>query len=48
MSSLTLPQPQKRFGRVDVIRGVDLEVEDGEFVVFVRHRPAAASPRCCG
>jgi len=35
MSSLTLRNLQKRFGRVDVIRGVDLEVEDGEFVVFV-------------
>jgi len=35
MSSLTLRDIRKRFGKVDVIRGVDLEVEDGEFVVFV-------------
>ena len=35
MSSLTLSGIKKRFGKVDVIRGVDLEVNDGEFVVFV-------------
>lgn len=35
MSSLTLRNLQKRFGRVEVIRGVDLDVADGEFVVFV-------------
>src|SRR5690606_3413792 len=26
---------EKRFGAVDVIRGVDLDIADGEFVVFV-------------
>ena len=35
MTSLTLSGIRKRFGRTEVIRGVDLEVEDGEFVVFV-------------
>ncbi|HEV7433748.1 MAG TPA: ABC transporter ATP-binding protein [Pseudorhizobium sp.] len=35
MSSLTLRNLNKRFGTVDVIRGVDLDVSDGEFVVFV-------------
>jgi multiple sugar transport system ATP-binding protein len=35
MSSLTLRNIRKRFGRVEVIRGVDLDVEEGEFVVFV-------------
>jgi multiple sugar transport system ATP-binding protein len=35
MSSLTLSGLRKRFGKVEVIRGVDLQVEDGEFVVFV-------------
>jgi ABC-type sugar transport system ATPase subunit len=35
MTSLALSGIRKRFGKVDVIRGVDLEVEDGEFVVFV-------------
>jgi multiple sugar transport system ATP-binding protein len=35
MSSLSLRNIKKRFGRVDVIRGIDLDVTDGEFVVFV-------------
>jgi multiple sugar transport system ATP-binding protein len=35
MTSLTLSNVQKRFGKVNVIRGVDLTIEDGEFVVFV-------------
>ncbi|GLS32490.1 multiple sugar transport system ATP-binding protein [Mesorhizobium albiziae] len=35
MTSLTLAGIRKRFGKVDVIRGVDLRVADGEFVVFV-------------
>lgn len=35
MTSLSLSNIKKHFGRVDVIRGVDLSVDDGEFVVFV-------------
>ncbi len=35
MAGLTLVDIHKRFGKTDVIRGVDLTVEDGEFVVFV-------------
>ncbi|MCX5517004.1 ATP-binding cassette domain-containing protein [Kaistia defluvii] len=35
MSALTLQNVTKRFGSTDVIRGVDLEVAEGEFVVFV-------------
>jgi ABC-type sugar transport system ATPase subunit len=35
MTSLTLSGIRKRFGRTEVIRGVDLQVDDGEFVVFV-------------
>ncbi len=35
MSSLTLKGVAKTFGKVEVIRGVDLEVAEGEFVVFV-------------
>lgn len=34
-SMLELKGITKRFGAVEVIRGVDLEVKDGEFVVFV-------------
>ncbi len=35
MGSLTLRNIRKSFGAVEVLRGVDLAVEDGEFVVFV-------------
>jgi len=35
MASLTLRNLEKRFGKVEVIRGVDLDIADGEFVVFV-------------
>ncbi|MEO8243625.1 MAG: sn-glycerol-3-phosphate ABC transporter ATP-binding protein UgpC [bacterium] len=35
MSSLSLRGVRKAFGSVEVIKGVDLEIEQGEFVVFV-------------
>ncbi|QFG36008.1 sorbitol ABC transporter ATP-binding protein /mannitol ABC transporter ATP-binding protein [Paracoccus pantotrophus] len=35
MGSITLQQVRKSFGEVEVIPGVDLEIHDGEFVVFV-------------
>ena len=35
MGALTLSQVTKSFGKTDVIKGVDLQVEDGEFCVFV-------------
>ncbi|MCI2400345.1 sn-glycerol-3-phosphate ABC transporter ATP-binding protein UgpC [Aliiroseovarius subalbicans] len=35
MSGVTLNQAIKRYGDVQVIHGVDLEIEDGEFCVFV-------------
>ena len=35
MSGVVLQDIRKRFGDVEVIHGVDLEVEDGEFCVFV-------------
>ncbi len=35
MGSLALKNITKSFGQVDVIKGVDLEVEDGELVIFV-------------
>ncbi len=35
MSSLTLSDVKKTFGATEVIRGVNLSVADGEFVVFV-------------
>ncbi len=35
MASVVLSEIRKSFGAVDVIKGVDLTVEDGEFCVFV-------------
>src|SRR6266446_1002542 len=35
MSRLIVSDVRKRFGAVDIIRGVDLEIDDGEFAVLV-------------
>jgi multiple sugar transport system ATP-binding protein len=35
LGSLTLENIRKSFGKVDVLKGIDLQVEDGEFVIFV-------------
>ena len=35
MGQVTLRNIRKSYGRTEVIRGVDLEVRDGEFLVFV-------------
>ncbi|MET0597169.1 MAG: sn-glycerol-3-phosphate ABC transporter ATP-binding protein UgpC [Mesorhizobium sp.] len=35
MGSLKLDSVRKSFGKVDVLKGIDLDVADGEFVVFV-------------
>ena len=35
MGSLVIRDVRKSFGRVEVLKGIDLEVQDGEFVVFV-------------
>ncbi len=35
MGSLKIENVKKSFGKVDVLKGIDLDVEDGEFVVFV-------------
>ncbi len=35
MGKITLKSVRKSFGEVDVIPGIDLSIEDGEFVVFV-------------
>ncbi len=35
MSSITLKSVEKWFGAVQVIKGVDLEIAEGEFVIFV-------------
>ena len=35
MANIQLKDVRKSFGVVDVIKGVDLEIESGEFMVFV-------------
>ncbi|MBI4048219.1 MAG: ABC transporter ATP-binding protein, partial [Devosia nanyangense] len=35
MSALTLSRLRKSFAEVEIIKGVDLDVNEGEFVVFV-------------
>ncbi|MBL0372313.1 sn-glycerol-3-phosphate ABC transporter ATP-binding protein UgpC [Rhizobium sp. KVB221] len=35
MGNLTLKSVSKSFGQVNVLKGIDLEVKDGEFVIFV-------------
>jgi len=35
MAEVRLKSVSKRFGKVEVIKGVDIDIEDGEFVVFV-------------
>lgn len=35
MTGVTLNQAIKRYGETQVIHGIDLEIEDGEFCVFV-------------
>jgi len=35
MAKITLDGVEKAFGSISVIKGIDLEVEDGEFIVFV-------------
>ncbi|MEM6371958.1 MAG: ABC transporter ATP-binding protein [Pseudomonadota bacterium] len=35
MSSITLKAVEKWFGNVQVIKGVDLDIQEGEFVIFV-------------
>ena len=47
MSRVSLESVVKRYGEVPVIHGLDLEIEEGEFCVFVGP-PAAESPPCCG
>ena len=35
MATLTLNNVKKRFGKTDVIHGVSMDIEDGEFIVIV-------------
>ncbi len=44
MATIELNKLVKRYGKVEAVKGIDLDIADGEFVVFVGPR-AAASPR---
>ena len=35
MATLSLRDVRKKFGKTEVLHGIDLDVADGEFVVFV-------------
>ena len=35
MAEIKLQQVRKAFGKIEVIKGVDLDLKDGEFIVFV-------------
>ncbi|MEN0040160.1 MAG: sn-glycerol-3-phosphate ABC transporter ATP-binding protein UgpC [Pseudomonadota bacterium] len=41
MSALSLADVYKSYGETEVIHGIDLEIDEGEFIVFV-------GPSCCG
>lgn len=41
MAAVQLTGAQKAFGAIQVLRDIDLEIRDGEFMVFV-------GPRGCG
>ena len=46
-SDVRLRGIKKSYGKVDVIHGIDLDIEPGEFVVLSGRRAAARRP-CCG
>ena len=46
MATLRLRNLRKTYGDVEVIKGVDLDINDRDFVVFVGPRAAASRP-CC-
>jgi ABC-type sugar transport system ATPase subunit len=45
MTGLTLRDPWKSYGAVKLIKGVNLNITPGEFVVFAGHRGTAWSSR---
>ena len=46
MAHIKLTGVMKAYGQTQVIKGVDIDIKDGEFGVFVSPR-AAANPPCC-
>ena len=45
MASLTISNVKKHFGPLHILKGIDIAIDDGEFLVLVGPR-AAASPPC--
>ena len=46
MATVSLKRLRKRFGKIEAVRGIDLEIADGEFVVSSVPRAAARARRC--
>ena len=46
MADLKIHNLKKGFDGNEIIKGIDLDIRDREFVVFVGP-PAVASPPCC-
>ncbi len=46
MATIELEKLVKRYGKVEAVRAIDLQIKDGEFVVL-SVPPAVASPRPC-
>lgn len=47
MANVTLSSVYKAFGEAVISRDINLEIDDGEFVVFVGHQ-VAGNRRCYG
>jgi ABC-type sugar transport system ATPase subunit len=45
MATVTLRNAKKSFGTVEIIKGIDLNIADGEFCVFVGPS-GCGSPHC--
>jgi multiple sugar transport system ATP-binding protein len=45
MATIELEKIVKRYGKVEAVKGIDLSIADGEFVVFVGRRAAASRRR---
>ncbi len=47
MTGLTLKDIRKSYGAVDVIHGINLDIKQGEFVVFRRSVRLRQVDTCC-
>ena len=47
MASVEIRDVRKAFGATQVIHGVDVDIEDGEFVILVGPVRLRQSRRCC-